>query len=385
MYQTNNTFVLVVLFYFPFSSIFFVNTVFATTIEIDKAVQILKIKEKTIRSISWECQTNRYQSDNKGNLTLINEPPLPCFASVYVDSKGRYLVKTKIKVQNTKEVTDIEYITFSTFDGSVKRSEITKVSPDTNRIDGYIYPVDRSDLDLVNWNLYPEGIGYVFPYFSWTVGALDGKTKKLSEYLEYMLLLNRKITIVEDQSGIWTITVPDFVDQQDDITILIQIKFDPTKGKSGAIISVRKCDSEVIDMLDKGAITSYELQEIVGFFVPKIIKQEELMGINKPSQYTVIEYKNVKINESVPETAFNITWQTGTAMIDYVAGKSYLVSDSPIDESQSVRDFMSLEGISKPPVIQNRATFYYRIVLVILALSLITYGLYCRFKKKNES
>ncbi len=372
-------------FFFYFFSIN--NTVFAKTVELAEAIRILRIKEKTVDSISWECVTNRHQSDEGGNLVAINEPPLPSHAAVYVDAKGRYIVKTSIKVQSSKEVLDTEYITISTFDGKAKRSERTSVSPKGNRIDGYIYPENRNDLDPVNWNLYPEGIGFVFPYFAWTTGALDGRTKFLSDYLEYIHSLNRKITIDEDYNGLWTITVPDFVDQQAKVTVCVQIKYDPAKGRSGAVVSVRKCDLDVIDAPDKGAMTTYELQKSGEFFVPKAIKQEQLMGPGKPSRYTVLEYKNVKVNEPIPENAFEIDWKKNTAMVDYVAGQNYLISDAPGDEAQAVRDFMSLEGISRPPTIQNRSpiSLYFRIALVVFGLSLIAYVIYSFFRKKNAS
>ncbi len=354
----------------------------ATEIDSDTALKLIVSKEKEISSIRWECRRRGPYCPAEGNLS-----------KVALDSSGRFRMQArgidpvydpKSKTPRTVGVDDLR-----TFDGDLFRRQMQQEPGDSlpseeTSARGYI----RNEKEIAYQGSAQDGIQFFFPYF-FPVG--HGKELLLfSEYLRNKMQSGFPVWVNEDKQGVWEIsTVSEEIpirDGKDIFTLYIHILYAPGKGKAGAILKVVESPhKDFAAALEHKTGTwqevSYSLQEIDGYWVPRLVHfayGPRGSGPTEPTEYT---YSKVELNRPLTKEDFIIQWKKGTFITDDSARQTYAVTGGQVDEKTAVDVYASSHGLTKPA--KKKRSRYVLWVNSVLLVVLICIFVLRRWRKRG--
>jgi len=360
-------------------------------IDVKTAISIIQKNESEIRSLEWDCNVKRE--------IVGKEPQLLGKAVVYYDYSGKFRVNKTEIVQWFGGDFQFEYQrSLLTYDGKVFRYEKVKKPVNHNIIssledekiiaEGTISKGYDSSDGSINWNGHPEGLGYVFPHVGAWSDVDFGKSyplPRLSQMLQEIVKQKKEIQVIENDEGLWNIIY--HVIKIDAVDVYCRIEYDPGKGRSGTINKIFRTSKQYLNNPDLEPMISYSYQQFEDFYVPskiQILYESDKAG--KALAFETYTFNEFKVNKVFLDSDFQIDWQKGTNVRDNLTKKFYVVTGDPIDEAEAVRAFRELHGLNRNSLFENNRQFViFRIIFVILGLSLIAYALYGHFKKKSVS
>lgn len=337
----------------------------------DEAVsseQALKIIESIERRIeSWQCRIyyswGTYDSLSNPRYFTPTDPKIGLIKNgivVYEPWTGRY--RFEYQATTTWQQGQSPFLSEKkvfTYNGETEQrlswsKPGTEMPGPTDIHTGEIRPDKSQDFILTAEGQF-AGIGWFPPLFM---------QKRLSELLREANG-NTSLIIKQNKNGVWQI----------DATLSYRgkkpkVRFDYNPHRGGAITDATFFMDDGIKPWQR---CKFELQEIKSdLAVPKILDILMLPEeINKEKKGVRITYTDLKVNEKIENSVFNIEFPPGTRVVDYQSRKSYVTGDVESERS-AIQRFVKEESIYIAAHPENRLWWIIGsslgVVLLILSL-----------------
>lgn len=332
----------------------------ASEIDGAAALRLIVAKEKEISSFRWECRKRGPHCPPEGNLS-----------KVAFDSSGRFRMQAlaidPVYDDNTRTFkSSLGVDDLKSFDGEVYRRQLQRepgqsLPGEKTKAVGFIKKEER----IAFQGSAQEGIQYFFPCFF----PLDPFEKFLffSEYLKNRVQSGFPLWVNENKEGVWEIsTISKEVlirNGEDKFSLYLHVLYDPGRGKAGAILKVvesphRDFAAALEHKTGNWQEVSYNLQEVSGFWVPRLVRCTYGWHGSGPVEPTEYSYSNVELNRPLTKEDFVIRWKKGTFVTDDITKQTYIASDSPVNEKKAVDLYANAHGLNKPGSLQGKRSRY---------------------------